>query len=62
MLTMCYYLFEIGTPPRSTVDKAKAAWDEAEHEVTAAQAAVDDYAAANSTAANATNRARRAGS
>ena len=47
---------------QEAVDKAKAAWDEAEHEVTAAQVAADDYTAANSTAANATNRARRAGS
>ncbi len=47
---------------QEAVDKAKAAWDEAEHEVTAAQVAADDYTAANSTAANATNRACRAGS
>lgn len=46
-------------PLQKAADTAKAAWDDAKGKVTAAQAAVDEYADANSTAATANNRVRR---
>ena len=57
--SLCITVYLNQEPLQEAVDTAKAAWNEAKSEVAVAQAAVDDYAAANSTADSANNRARR---